>query len=236
MKKGFSMDAVSYHDYELPVASRRRENIEWSIAYAFNAPDESSPRVFFIGDSICNGYKDSLREKLGDRINLSFWASSKCVTDPEYLRELDLLLDSRPCSMIAFNNGLHSLNSNRAEWIAAYDNVLAFLRAKRPDSLLVVLLCTPVANDRKNEIVRELNHLASGLAEKRNLSVFDLYSPMDRLNRATYWRDEFHFTPEAVQMQSSLLETWITQTLPPEKLKNRLRQHSSLTGPDGKMD
>ena len=79
---------VNYRDYMPRSTSRMRENIEWSITYTYNSNDTAHPRVLLIGDSICNGYQTKVREKLADTANVTFWASSKCVTDPQYFREV----------------------------------------------------------------------------------------------------------------------------------------------------
>ena len=71
------MDQI-HRKYELPHTSRRREEIEWSIHYAFNAGDRTLPRVLLVGDSICNGYHAQVRERLLGIANVTFWASSKC--------------------------------------------------------------------------------------------------------------------------------------------------------------
>ena len=80
---------VKYTDYLSDKNTRQREDIEWSIFYSFNATDEKSPRVLTIGDSICYQYRDLLREKLSDKVNLTSWASAKCTNDVTFLKVED---------------------------------------------------------------------------------------------------------------------------------------------------
>ena len=87
---------MKWQDFAPASTSREREGTEWSIHYAFNAVDTEKKRVLLIGDSICNAYNGVVRNLLDGRVNVSFWASSKCVTDPAYFRELDFMLDARP--------------------------------------------------------------------------------------------------------------------------------------------
>ena len=110
---------VKWQDFAPASTSREREEIEWSITYSYNATQNGRPRVLLIGDSICNGYNGKVRELLHGDVNVSFWASSKCVTDPDYFRELDFMLDAYPYDAVCFNNGLHSISTDRAEWDAA---------------------------------------------------------------------------------------------------------------------
>ena len=106
---------MTWQDFSPASTTRKREATEWSIHYAFDTMAADKPRVLLIGDSICNGYNGAVRDRLTGKVNVSFWASSKCVTDPDYFRELDFILDARPYDIICFNNGLHSLTTNREE-------------------------------------------------------------------------------------------------------------------------
>ncbi|MCR5041875.1 MAG: SGNH/GDSL hydrolase family protein [Clostridia bacterium] len=201
---------VSPDDYAPAFSSRQRENIEWSTTYAYNATDDTLPRVLLIGDSICNAYQGRVRELLDGRMNVSFWASSKCVTDPDYFRELDFILDERPYGSITFNNGLHSLNSDRTEWTAAYRAAVAFIRAKLPRAELFLMLSTPLKDEKLTVVSAELNETVKKIAEERSLPIIDLFSPMDGLDRERYWSDTFHFSPEAVGIQAELIALCLT--------------------------
>ena len=86
---------MNYRDYQPKKTSRVREDIEWSVNYSYNTLDTKNPRVMLIGDSICNAYHYAVRDRLADKANVSYWASSKCVTDPDYFRELEFMLDAR---------------------------------------------------------------------------------------------------------------------------------------------
>ena len=75
---------------------RGHENIEWSRAYAYGLADSTKnlPRVLLVGDSICNGYQDGVRELLKGKMNVSYWVSSYCVTSAAYLPMLSIYLDA----------------------------------------------------------------------------------------------------------------------------------------------
>ena len=192
---------MEWQKYAPENTSRVREDIEWSIHYAYNATDTSLPRIMLIGDSICNGYQGFAREKLEGKMNVSFWASSKCVTDPDYFRELEFYLDYLPCDVISFNNGLHSLTTDRAEWEAAYKKAIAFIRYKRPGAKLFLTLCTPLTDPALTAISAELNEFI----RQQDYPVIDLFSPMDALDREKYWTDVYHFTSEAKALQAEII-------------------------------
>ena len=207
---------IQWTDFAPASSSRQREQIEWSISYAYNATETDKPRVLLIGDSICKGYESRVRDLLNGKVNVSFWASSKCVTDPDYLRELDFMLDARPYDMITFNNGLHSLFTDREEWNAAYASAVSFIQAKLPDTKLSLVLSTPLTEEKLTKTVVSLNETVRNIAADRILPVLDLFSPMDALDRDRYWTDTFHYQPEAVDLQAELIASHCLSALLPE--------------------
>ena len=207
---------VSWKAFAPAASSRRREAIEWSVNSAYQATDTALPRGLLIGDSICKAYQDKVRWLLEGKVNVSFWASSKCVTDPDYFRELDFLLEARPYDMVTFNNGLHSLFTDRAEWDAAYRAAVAFIRAKLPRTKLSLVLSTPLTDAALTEISASLNETVRQAAEERGLPVLDLFTPMDALDRDRYWTDTFHFQPDAVDTQARLIASHCLSALFPE--------------------
>ena len=206
---------MTWQEFAPRSTSRKREGTEWSITYAFDATNESRPRVLLIGDSICNGYHGAVREKLAGAVNVSFWASSKCVTDPDYFRELDFMLDARLYEAVCFNNGLHSLTTDRAEWDAAYASALAFIRAKLPEAKLALTLSTPLKDPALTAISASLNETVLRLAREQHLPVIDLFSAMDPLDREQYWSDTYHFRSEAIGMQAQIIADCVRGMLKP---------------------
>ncbi len=218
--------------FQPEATTRRREAIEWSITYAYNATDAGHLRLLLIGDSICNDYQRFVREKLENRLNVSFWATSKCVTDPDYFRELEFILGSYRYDLITFNNGLHSLTTDPAEWEEAFRRALAMIRAKCPDAKLFVVTSTPLTDEDKNRRVKEINVATARLAAEAGLPMIDLYGAMAPLDRERNWRDVYHFHPEAVALQADALIAALPQDL---LTATDLRQMSSETGPDGRI-
>ena len=223
---------ISYRDYMPRSTSRVRENIEWSITYTYNSNDTAHPRVLLIGDSICNGYQTKVREMLADTANVTFWASSKCVTDPQYFRELDFLLDSYRYDIISFNNGLHSLSTDRAEWEAAYASAVAFIRAKCPEAKLVLTLCTPLGDPGKDAVSRALNTCTLALAEAEALPVIDLYAAVAELDKAEHMSDVFHWKETGKELQAEAICAFVRGQLGTGGGNVQL---TTETGPDGAM-
>jgi len=221
---------MNLEKYQLANCSRVRENIEWSITYSYNAPDRKSPRLLLIGDSICKAYHTELRRLLQNRANLTFWASSKCVTDPDYLRELDFITDGGPFSLILFNNGIHAMTSSRREWQEAYDKTVRFLRDKFPGIPLYIVLTTPSRDASNTEIIRAMNQWNTEYAQTMNLPVIDLFAPAVNLDRSA-WGDDYHFQPETVLILAKTVAEKIAHLF----AENELKQEMTLTGPDGSL-
>lgn len=192
---------MNYTDYMPANTSRVREDIEWSIHYAYDMKNEELPRVLLIGDSICNGYQTFVREKLAGKMNVSFWANSKCVTDPDYFRELEYILDYTKYNVISFNNGLHSLTTDRREWEAAYRAAIDFIEVKCPGVKMYITLCTPLKDPALTAVSKELNGYAVSLKK----TVIDLFTPMDALDRDEFWTDTYHFNDRAKDMQAEII-------------------------------
>ena len=228
---------TDYKDYLPQNSTRTRENIEWAIFYSFNAPDEKSPRTLVVGDSINFQYKDDLREKLADKVNITSWASSKCVTDVTFLKDLDYILEYNRYDLITFNNGIHYLTvpTSFEEWEKAYRRKLEFIQAKLPGIPLALVLCTALADDEKDAIVQKLNSITLEIAKDFDLPVIDLYSPMVALDRKEFWNDIYHFKKPAIEIQAQILADWISGKLSDVIAANAsaLKQAGSATGPSG---
>ncbi|MBP3919248.1 MAG: SGNH/GDSL hydrolase family protein [Clostridia bacterium] len=224
---------IRYQDYALLETTHTPENIEWSISYSFNARDTETPRVLLIGDSICNAYQSTVREGLGKYANVTFWASSKCVTDPDYLRELDYMLDSYWYDAICFNNGLHSLTASPDEWEEAYANTVRFISDKCKGIPLFLTLCTPVADRDKNSIVMRINESISAFAHKKGLPIIDLYTPMAALNKRENMNDTFHWKAPAVAMQGERICRALKPIVAPELVPD-LEEEIAVSAEDAK--
>ncbi len=222
---------IRYQDYQLPETTHTRENTEWSVSYSFNARDTETPRVLLIGDSICNAYQSVVREHLSGCANITFWASSKCVTDPDYLRELDYLLDTYWYDAICFNNGLHSLTASPDEWEEAYANVIRFISDKCKGIPMFLVLSTPIADRAKNMIVARLNDWVTDFAYKKGLPLIDLYTPMSALNKRENMNDTFHWKADAVRMQGEIIANAVKPIVSPEPEKAEIDEEATEEAP-----
>lgn len=221
----------SYQEFQPQNTSRKRENIEWTITYHYNATDTTNPRALLIGDSISHQYHVKVRNRLANCANISNWASSKCVTDPDYFRELDFYLDTCDCQMVCFNNGAHSIASDLAEYTEAYERAVAMIRAKLPAVKLSLVLTTPQNPDDPK--IQKLNAVALQVAQQYSLPVVDLYNTMLEQDVAEIFTDKYHFKSSAIDLQADFMAEHIRKTL--NLTDGDLEQIGTKTGPDGAM-
>ena len=224
---------TDYRNYQPEKTSRERENIEWSITYTYDSQDTASPRILLIGDSICHGYQKPVRGKLGDKANVTFWVTSKCVTDPDYFRELDFVIGDYHYDFVSFNNGLHSLTTDPGEWAVAFDAAVRYLKDRLPEAKFVVTLSTPLRNAELNEKVIVLNECAKKAAEANGVAILDLYTPMAALDQDEAHSDDFHFKEPTRNLQGKIVCAYVAEQLDLENIG--LVQEGTGTAPSGAL-
>jgi lysophospholipase L1-like esterase len=195
-------------------AERQREGTEWSITYAFNANETAKPRVLLIGDSICNGYQAFVKEELDSVAYTSFWATSKCVTDRSYIKELSFILDEYPYAVIHFNNGLHSLDTDRVAWEASLREVIKVLKEKGKGAKVIWATSTPLKDPALTAKAKELNAIAARVIAEAGIPTDDLFGLMDPQDRATVWSDVFHYHEPGRRMQAKQVANEVKKLLP----------------------
>ena len=192
---------------DCPVSAnvRGHENTEWSRSYAYHLTDarKSLPRVLLVGDSICRAYEGEVRRLLDGKMNVSYWASSYCVTSPNYRTFLGIFLDEAKYDVIHFSNGLHSLGTPTPQWENAFESTLRFIREKQPSAKIVWCTITPMQDEEGTAKVKELNTAGAKVVEKvGGIHTNDLFTLLDPLDRRTNWRDAYHHTSKVYKMEA----------------------------------
>ena len=218
-----------------------REATEWIVSYAYNANDTKLPRVLLIGDSICNAYSGDVCKELAGTASVTFFATSKCVCDKSYLRSLAFFLDESDYAVIHFNNGLHSLSSDRQDWETCLRAAIKLIQAKGKGAKIVWASSTPLKDPALTAKAKELNAIAARVMTEEGIPTDDLFSLMNPLDRETNWSDTFHFKGEAKKMQAKAVGDCVRQALGVGKATAAeaaaaLKAATTATGPNGKLD
>jgi hypothetical protein len=195
-------------------AARVREGSEWSNMWWYNANESRLPRILLVGDSITNGYAALVNDKLEGVAYTSYWASSKCVSDPTYLKALAFVVEEYPYAVIHFNNGLHSLDSDRGEWVAGLRAAFKLLGERGQGAKVVWATSTPLKDPALTAKARELNALAAPVVRELDLPTNDLFALMDPQDRAKLWSDTFHYHAAGREMQAAQVAATIRALLP----------------------
>ncbi len=179
-----------------------REEIEWCDirVTAANSPD--IPRVLLVGDSITHNYYPTVEERLHGHCAVARLATSKCVCDPSYRGEVQLLLDTYPFSLIHLNNGLHGWGYSEEAYGDSLRVIVRFLREELPQAELILATSTPMrcagALDElaaDTERVRIRNRFVAEIADEFGLPVNDLFSPV--IDHPEFYNDDgVHFNAQ----------------------------------------
>jgi lysophospholipase L1-like esterase len=221
-------------------AERRREGTEWDVSYWYNANQSEHPRILLVGDSITKGYESLVRNELAGSAYVSFYATSKCVTDRSYLKALSYILDEYDYAVVHFNNGLHSLGTDPADWEKGLRDALALIREKEPEAKIIWGSSTPLKDPDRTQKAVALNEVAAKVCQELGIPTDDLFGLMDPLDREKNWSDTYHFHGPAKQMQAKQVAGTIRQALGVAKADataaaDALKKAETETGPDGKL-
>lgn len=222
----------------LPLTGFSREGSEWVSIFWYNATSDKLPRILLIGDSICKGYQGVVRKELAGTAYSSYYATSKCVTDRSFLKELRYVLDEYDYAVVNFNNGLHSLGKNPAKWEEGLRKAIDLIKEK--GTKIIWTSSTPLKDPKRTEEVKVLNEIALRVMKEKGVPINDLYALMDPHDRNTMWVDTYHFTGEGRKLQGKQIAKAIRETLGKAKAsklasKKMLKEAESETGPDGKL-
>ncbi|MBT3343691.1 MAG: SGNH/GDSL hydrolase family protein [Gemmatimonadetes bacterium] len=160
-----------------------REQIEWCDVWIEGGDTASLPRALLVGDSIVKSYYPHVHRRIAETFALARLATSKCVSDPSFVRELALVLGEYEFATIHFNNGLHGRAYSEEEYAAGFSRTLGFLVEAGKGARIIVGNTTPVwcrdepqALDAMTDRVRERNRMAESLAADREIPVNDLFA------------------------------------------------------------
>ena len=191
-----------------------KEYIEWTNIRWNNASDKDKPRILLIGDSIVDGHGYLLFEMLKDKICIDYLATAKCVSDKDYMAELDYMLSLNNYAVIIFNNGLHGWDIDDTVYAENLHVALAYLMTKT--ELLIWRNSTPIRTigdlsrfeDQRNPRVIKRNADAAKIANALGLPILDLYAPMAE-NPELFSEDAVHYTEEGRKFQAETIAAFL---------------------------
>jgi len=195
-----------------------RENIEWTKMRWNDAPDNCKARILLIGDSIVVGHERLLHEIIKDEYCIDSFATAKCVSDVDYMKELDYMLASKDYDLVIFNNGLHGFDIKDEVYEENLKEVLIDLNKRVKN--LAWRTSTPIRDkedlnkfnsERTPRVIRR-NAFAAQVTQELNIPVLDLYTPMAE-NVAYFSPDAVHYNEEGKEAQAKMLAEFIKEIM-----------------------
>jgi len=197
--------------------SSLREPTEWCDIWVTSADKTDLPRVLLIGDSITKNYFAKVENHLQGKAFCARLATSKCLGDPEYLAEVELVLKRFPFKVIHVNNGLHGWKYTEAQYQQAFTPLLELFKKHAPAAALIWAQTTPVMkngnhdNERTGR-VKERNRIAGAFMSQHAIPINDLYGLVEQ-HPEFYSADGVHLNATGVVVQARQVADMIVQTL-----------------------
>ncbi len=198
-----------------PIGPKMREGIEWCEIRHMSANRVTLPRVLLVGDSIVGGYKNHVNKKFNGIADVSWYQTSRCMGDPVFDQELEMVLGLYDYAVIYFNNGLHGAAYSDEDYKAGYEKALQYITKNAPKAKLVLALSTPLKPESKqnklNPQVDVRNQIVRDLAKKYNAEINDLHSISK--GHPEYYRDAYHYKPNAIELQGKQVADTVLKVL-----------------------
>jgi lysophospholipase L1-like esterase len=159
-----------------------RERIEWIDIWVTDADKDELPRVLFVGDSITRGYFGGAEKHLVGKASCARLTTSKCVSDPTFNDDLQLLLKQYRFSVIHFNNGLHGWGYTEEQYRDGLAKTVLAIKQHAGDAKLIWTTTTPMR--RKDDLqafaddtsrVKARNILAAEIMKDSAAATDDLF-------------------------------------------------------------
>jgi hypothetical protein len=200
--------AQAQTDEELGLHS---EGDPWKF-YPSNEKNDNLKNVLLIGDSVMNGFRQSVIDNLKKRANVDCWLTPKHLNSEHLFSDLKKVVSSNEYDFIQFNIGLHGWPKGRIkddEYVSLLEKYVQTLIENAKGATLIWTSTTPVTEQDKAELNQEINptitqrnEWAAGVMKKYNITVNDLYKlVVDKLHLARL--DRFHWKAEGYQLMAN---------------------------------
>jgi hypothetical protein len=198
-----------------------RESIEWCDIWISHANETNLPRVLLIGDSITRAYYPAVETHLAGKAYVARLATSRFISDPVLLQEIDLVLDNNKFDIIHFNNGMHGWQHSEKEYGDAFPAFLAAIKTHAPNAKLIWANTTTLKvspslptgdqTQSSDERIAQRNAIALGYIKAAGIAVDDLNSLVK--GHPEYHSDNVHFNDQGIALQAAQVAAHIEKLL-----------------------
>jgi len=206
---------------EVPV----RERIEWADVWVTDADKDDLPRVLLVGDSITRGYFGEVETHLAGKAYCARLTTSKCVSDPSFADEVQLLLKHYRFAVIHFNNGLHGWGYSEPQYRDGLLKTVDAVGKQAGDAKLIWATTTPVRQGsdlkkfgERTERVKVRNKFAAEIMKERSIPTNDLFGLVEE-HPDWYSSDGTHFNGSGKEAQGKQVAETVARFLPENSSK-----------------
>lgn len=207
---------------EQNVARPAREFIEWCDIWISHANETNLPRVLLIGDSISRDYYPEVEKRLAGKTFVARLSTSRFVTDPVLLKEVELVLSETKFDVVLFNNGMHGWQHTEPEYQNGLPKLIKAIRAHAPKAKLIWATTTPlrdgkgVTGDTKaeysDERIASRNAIAAEIVAAQKIPTVDLNAAVR--GHPELHSDNVHFNGQGSQILAAQASELIIKSLP----------------------
>jgi lysophospholipase L1-like esterase len=160
-----------------------------------------------------------VEKALAGKVCCARLTTSKCVSDPWFPDEVQLLLKQYRFAVIHFNNGLHGWGYTEQQYKDGLLRLLETLEKHAPDAKLIWATTTPVRESgdlskvsQRTERVKARNRIAAAIMEERGIPTNDLYRLVE--GHGDYFSgDGVHFNGKGKEAQGAAVDELVLKCL-----------------------
>ena len=220
MKKHCILLAIVFAPQFITADEPVRERIEWADIWVTDANKDDLPRVLLIGDSITRGYFGEVEKHLAGKAYCARLTTSKCVSDPSFIDEVQLLLKHYRFAVIHFNNGLHGWGYTEDQYRDGLLKTLVAVKERAGDAKFIWATTTPVREKsdlqkfgERTERVKVRNLIAAEIMKQHGIPTNDLYGLVEE-HSDWHSGDGVHFNGHGKEAQAKQVAENVMKCLP----------------------
>ncbi|HVY69191.1 MAG TPA: SGNH/GDSL hydrolase family protein [Verrucomicrobiae bacterium] len=216
---GLAGNQVLAQSKEAPPA---REFIEWCDIWIPHANETNLPRVLLIGDSIARDYYPEVEKRLAGKAFVARLATSRFVSDPVLVKEIQAVLSHGKFDVVHFNNGMHGWQHTEAEYRKAFPKLIKTIRANAPKAKLLCATTTPLRDGKdvtydtratySDERIATRNAIAKQIATSQKIPLVDLNAAVR--GQSGLHSDNVHFNGKGSGILAAEVAGAIEKSLP----------------------
>ncbi len=173
-----------------------KEIFEWINSWCDFAHNDDLPRVLLVGDSICQGYQQAVRDLLRGVCYVDFFADTYAVDSKIYRILFKTFYEDSKYDLVHFNHGLHGGHMRAS----TYKNQLEKLLTKTVTCKLVLATSTIVYDEGNKKVNKTWKKLVNArnaalyeIAERHGYEVNDLYTLSTEIPKQYRNQDGVHY-------------------------------------------